>query len=339
MQRGRPLRVGLTIGPPGPGGIGSYARELATALSRRADIELVTIGSATARDELGTDRGDHIVVRGGRSVEQASVVTLGPVVRRRDIDVVHSTRHVLPAGGRIARVLTFHDDYLFTRADDYDLAKRLVLPRLYRRSLSAADAVITLAPELVDVARRYTRRDTCVECAGAAIATGLAEAEPVAPLQELPARFALVVGDAGPRKRVGRLLDEWPAVAAATGIELVVAGGRAATPELRARLERPPAVFVPMPSDAELAYLYGRAELVVDAAAAEGYGFPQVEAATFGVPHVAIRTDEPVLGHVRAAIDAPPRPAVGRAAGGDTWDDVAERTVAIYRRVIEQSQR
>ena len=173
---------------------------------------------------------------------------------------------------------------------------------------------------------------TPVVDAGAAVGPGLAAAEVGPPLDGLPERYALVVGDAGPRKGVDRLLDIWDDIADATGLGLVIAGGRAASPELIGRIERSAARLVRLPSDAELATLYTHATLVADASAAEGFGFPRAEARHFGLPYVALRDGgDPVL-LVEEAVASGPEAVSGTVP---TWDDVAERTVAVYRRVLE----
>lgn len=332
----RPIRVALTIGPAGHGGTASYSRELARALTARDDVDVVTIGTAAALDETGCRPAAHVELPGRRLLEQTAVALLAPRLGRERIDVIHGTRQLLPQWGPVRSVLTFHDDYALTRSADYDLAKRVLLPPLFRRSLRRADAVVTLQPTTAAAARRYVRAGVPVVDAGAAVASVLRDAEPVSPDTPLPDRYALVVGDANPRKNVDALLDAWPAIEHATGLALVVAGGRVASPELLARLRSGrPATFVRLPDWAELAHLYQHAALVVDPAHDEGFGFTRVEAAHFGVPFTAVRDHPDALGAVEAGLS-------GRAAAGTpsseptvaTWEQVADRTVAVYRDVL-----
>lgn len=331
MHGDRRLRVAITIGPSGPGGIGLYARELATALARRDDVETLVIGTEAARRELGTTPAAFIRMRGGRLGEQTGVAALGPILRRRRVDLVHGTRHVVPMAASPPRVLTFHDDFVFARASEYDPVKRTLLPAVYRRSLAVADAVVTLSSEVAAVAREHVGDHVPVTDAGAAIATDLAAASTSSVPDGTPARYALVVGDAGPRKRIDRLLDAWTDVESATGLSLVVAGGRAASPDLVTRLERSAATFVRLPSTADLAALYHHATLVVDAAAAEGFGFPRVEAAHFGVPYLVLGDGDDPASLLGAALDDA---ATAPEVAATTWDQVAERTMAVYRRVL-----
>ena len=322
------------MGPAGPGGTATYARELADALSRRDDVDLIVVGTTEAQAELRQPVADHVSVPGLRLAEQTAVAALGPVLSRRRVEIVHGTRQLVPLFASPPRVLTFHDDYAFTRRSDYDIIKRLLLPPIFRRSLAVTNAVVTLSDDVAAVARGYVSDTTPVVDAGAAVSSALAGAAVGPPI--VPEPYALVVGDAGPRKRVDWLLDHWKAVEASTGLSLVVAGGRAAGAELSARLERSTAVFRRLPDDNELATLYAHASMVIDASTTEGFGFPHVEAAHFGVPYVALRTHDDPVAAIGAALDGSPT-LTDRTHSPTTWDEVADRTVALYRRVIDAS--
>lgn len=334
MSPPRRLRVAITIGPAGPGGTATYARELTDALARRDDVDLVVVGSDDARSELRQPVADHVSVPRLRLAEQTAVAALGPVLSRRGVDIVHGTRQLVPLFVSPPRVLTFHDDYAFTRRSDYDIIKRLLLPPIFRRSLAVANAVLTLSDDVAAVARGYVGDTTPVVDAGAAVSSALAGAA-VGP-SIVPEPYALVVGDAGPRKRVGWLLDRWEAVEATTGLSLVVAGGRAADAELSMRLERSTVVFRRLPDDDELATLYTHATMVIDASTTEGFGFPHVEAAHFGAPYIALRTDDDPLTAIAAALADDPADA-DAVRSPTTWDEVADRTVALYHRVLDAS--
>jgi glycosyltransferase involved in cell wall biosynthesis len=328
-----PIRVAVTIGPTGHGGTASYSRELVRALLDRDDVSVVTVGTSAALAESGCRPDEHVTLPSRRVLEQASVATSARRLRRHDVDVVHGTRQLLPLRCSLPTVLTFHDDYVLTRPNDYDRIKRLLLPPLFRASMRRADAVITLHPDTAVTARSYVRSGVAVVDAGASVPSALSEATPTAPPgPALPERFALVVGDANPRKNVGALLDTWPAIESPTGLALVVAGGRVASPELLTRLRSGrPARFVHLPTWGELAHLYRHAALVVDPAHDEGFGFARIEAAHFGVPFVAAREHPDVATAVRSALD-PAR--AGAAQSPPSWALVAERTVAVYRDVL-----
>jgi glycosyltransferase involved in cell wall biosynthesis len=257
---------------------------------------------------------------------------------------------VLPFLWSGASVLTFHDDYLLTRRSDYDVVKRWLLPPIFRRSVRRAGVVALLTASVAESARALAGSDSVLVETGAAMSTNMASAVASCPT-EFPSglRYALVVGDAGRRKRVGRLVDVWQQLG--SDLSLVVAGGRAATPELVAQIARADRVrLVRAPTDGELAWLYRHADLVIDASDEEGFGFPRVEAAAFGTPYVAIReahladVDASWVAYLRDRIDDISMEAGGERTHGDTtdrwlvtWDDVAEVTAAAYRTALEVS--
>lgn len=329
---GDPIRVAVTIGPAGHGGTASYSRELVRTLIERGDVQVVTVGTSAALTESGCDPAAHIELPARRLLEQTSVAMLSRRLRSHPVDLVHGTRQLLPLRCPVPAVLTFHDDYALTRPHDYDRVKRLLLPPLFRASMRRADAVVTLHPATAALARRYTRAGVSVVDAGAGVPSALSDATPTPPVGELPERYALVVGDANPRKNLDTLLDTWPAIERHTGLGLVVAGGRVASPELLTRLRTgQSAVFVQLPEWGELAHLYRQATLVVDPAHDEGFGFARVEAAHFEVPFTAVRDHSDALTAVWAGLAAG---TSGDSAPSSTWASVAERTVAVYRAVL-----
>lgn len=341
-----PLRVALTIGPSGYGGIATYSRELAIALARRTDVALVTVGSRVARDELAALRdhesrggtGGHVELADGRLVGQLGVLTLRRQLVVAGVHVFHGTRHMLPLFSPVPTVLTFHDDFAVTRRGDYDVLKRVFLPGLYRRTLRSADAVVTLAAEMSPLAGAYARAGVPIVNAGAAAPSVLTDAVAVRPATRLPERYALVVGDCSPRKNVESLLDAWDAVDTATGLALVVAGGRSASPALRARLaDGPRRVLVAEPSWGELAELYAAAALVVEPSAAEGFGFPRAEAAHFGRPYLPLHDVADIGAAIRDALEADARGTARDLGRAPDWDEVADRTAAVYRAVACRS--
>ncbi|TDT15633.1 glycosyltransferase involved in cell wall biosynthesis [Ilumatobacter fluminis] len=324
------MRVAVTVGPTGYGGTATYARELVAALDRRRDVDVVALGSDDAIAELSVQPSEVIAVPARRSVEQLGVAVAARRLHDANVDVVHATRQLVPFGLRVPTVLTFHDDFALTRPDDYDRLKRVVLPPLFRRSLRHADAVVTLDARMASLATEYVPAETPVVDAGAAVPGVLASATPTSPAVRLPDRFALTVGDGNPRKGIAELLDVWPTIAETTGLPLVVAGARVATPALLERIEEEKtAVLVSQPDWGELAHLYRSATLVVDGSYDEGFGFASIEAAWAGTRFVAVRRHRSIE---QGIIDALASPAP--AAFVSSWDEVADRTVGVYRRLI-----
>jgi glycosyltransferase involved in cell wall biosynthesis len=353
---GESIRVAITVGPAGHGGIATYCRELITALGRRNDVELVLIGPsgeiAAARAELSaspgeradsrtTGRGD-VVVRGPRSLTQLRIALISVALRRRAVDVVHVTRMVAPLRwpGRV--VMTFHDDYPLTRRSDYDQLKRRLLPPIFRRSLRRAGVVVTLDADMAERATRYTRSGVPVIDAGAAVSTRLATADEQRPHDGVPQEpFAIVVGDAGPRKGVDAMVRRWGEVTEACRLRLVLIGARAASGSLVDAVAADPQVsIVSDVSDTELAWWYRHAQMVVDPSVEEGFGFPRVEAAHFATPYLAVRLLPVGTDWVDALVELRRHGATSVDVAGAvtdevadvmSWDEVAQRTVEAYR--------
>jgi glycosyltransferase involved in cell wall biosynthesis len=196
--------------------------------------------------------------------------------------------------------------------------------------------------------------------------TGLmADSTPGVPPPRTPARYALHVGTVEPRKNVPTLLAAWRLLRArqADPPPLVLCGGFGwKAEEVRreiAQAEREGwAVHLGYVGAAELAALYGGAELVALPSFYEGFGLPAVEALRAGAPLVA--SDIPVLREVAgdAALYAPPgRPDLwadrigelladpglreemkrqGRdRAGQFDWARAADETARAFRRIIQ----
>jgi glycosyltransferase involved in cell wall biosynthesis len=104
-------------------------------------------------------------------------------------------------------------------------------------------------------------------------------------------RYALFVGTLEPRKNLERLLRAFASVAPSVvlNMKLVIAGGQGwRLSNLSALITQhglqDRAILTGYVSDAELAQLYASAEFLVMPSLYEGFGFPIIEAQSFGVP-------------------------------------------------------
>jgi glycosyltransferase involved in cell wall biosynthesis len=344
------------------GGMVRYAVELGRALARRADIELHLLARPDAVGSLGAVLGIP-----DPQVHELPGGVLGASLRQRagrgapvfgsldEFDVVHGTKHLVPSRSRGARLLTVHDLLPLDRPGDFGRAKRLLLPRSYLASIRAADALVCVSAATRDrlVARVPEVRDRAV-VVPLALSTGLSAATPtpVAALARRP--FALVVGDASPRKNLRFLTRLWPAVRARRpDLVLAVAGPAGwgvddGLRELDALVATGAALRLGLVGDAALRWAYEHAAVVLCPSRLEGFGLPALEAVTFGAP--LVRSPDPALAEAAhgagtvAALDDPlgwveaiddamragrvAEPPVGTAR---SWDDVAVATVAAAR--------
>jgi glycosyltransferase involved in cell wall biosynthesis len=363
------LRVGVLADTiDRPGGIARYTEELVAGLAARDDIRLIVGAPASAGArvaELAGDRLEAVVTvpaLGQLGIALWERYASGPRFAAAGAEIVHGTKHLVPRTS-LPTVLTIHDLMTITRAHESSPAKRLFLPRQYRTSITAATRLVAVSAATRD---RLVAIDAKWGPKTVVVANGLSStlvhtaAEPVAGLVDT--RFALVVGDLAPRKNVQLLLDIWRDVACDTaGFRLVVLGhpgphGDTTMHRLEELQSEGLAVWLRGASDAALRWCYEHATVVLFPTLEEGFGFPLLEARTFGAPVIA--STDPALVEVSAGdarvehVDADDpgawRTAIARAAAVSrepllaphppsnalTRDQNTEMVVELYRSLI-----
>lgn len=369
----RPLHVGIladTIGRPG--GIGRYTSELVAALGRRDDVRLVVAAPAAAIERVQELAGRNlhasvtIPARSQLGIALWERYRSGPKLVRAGAEIIHGTKHLVPRAATRPTILTVHDLMTITRAHESSMPKRLFLPRQYRASLDQATALISASQSTRD---RLIAIDPTWDAKTVVAPNGLSATlvdvvpDPVPGLVD--DRFALVVGDLAPRKNVGMLLGIWEQVArAADGFRLVVLGNpgphsEETTRRLTELEQEGVVVWLRGAGDSALRWCYEHATVVLFPTLEEGFGFPLLEALTFGAPVIA--STDPALVEVAAGsegvahLDAtdsqawvraitaaaalprdPPRPPEA-PAGAVTWDENAAMVMSLYRTLLHLS--
>lgn len=367
-----PLRwtVIATQVPPGGslGGVVRYTTELIRALAQREDVIVSALTTRAAADTVADLVGSSARVS---TVPNAPVPLLSVVERhapltglRRDPDVVHGIKHLVPARSTALRVLTVHDMLLLDRGADFGRAKRLLLPPAYRASIRDADLLLCVS--------EATRQRLKAQVPGAEqraavvhLATSeslrAATARPIAALAGR--RFALVVGDSSSRKNLRTVIAAWCKIhEQLPEVALAIAGppnwGATDVGEAYEQLVTAGAV-VPLGhvADAELRWAYEYADVVLCPSLAEGFGLPAAEALDFGAP--VIVSDDAALQEVaagRALAVLPPlavdrwvastvaafgavrrvqRPHTSWTWNARTWNDVAEDSVSAVNQAVQ----
>ncbi|HEY3725261.1 MAG TPA: glycosyltransferase family 1 protein [Acidimicrobiia bacterium] len=364
------LRVGVLADTiDRPGGIARYTEELVAALARRDDVRLVVAAPAAASgrvEALAGARLDAMVTIptvGQLRMALWERYTSGAKFEKAGVQLVHGTKHLVPRTS-LPTVLTVHDLMTITRARESALAKRMFLPRQYRTSMRSATRLLSVSRATRD---RIVAIDGRWGAKTVVVPNGLSHAlldvtpRPVPGLAA--ARFALVVGDLAPRKNVEMLLDLWPDVASeATDFPLVVLGHpgphSADTTRRLAELEhRNLAIWLRGASDGELRWCYEHATVVLLPTLEEGFGFPLLEALTFGAPSIAstdaalveVSAASPEVEHLdirdreawrRAVVRAAGRPPREPPAhpvtppGAVSWDENAGEVMDLYRSLV-----
>lgn len=339
------------------GGIVRYTSELARALNRRRDVELHILTSAAAAGRLAELTGDPERIVSLPTLPEAAVPAferflLGWRLGSR-FDVVQGTKHLLPRKVAARTAFTVHDLLLFDRRADFPLAKRLLLGSHYAASLRQADTLLCVSAATRDRLVRWDPR-----LASRTVVVPLttsprlldSEAIPVPALAGRP--FALVVGDASPRKNLSVVVSAWvqvvrqrpDAVLALVGPPAW--GSESYGPDHLPLVAAGHVVQLTGIDDGALRWCYENCVVVLAPSLAEGFGLPAVEALDLGVPLVTsldpalievsgdaaehLSADD-VAGWAEAALRHLQRPL--SALGGTVrprrnWDAVAAETVA-----------
>lgn len=208
------------------------------------------------------------------------------------IEVFHSWDYLQPPDTKLPLVSTIHDLAMLK----YPKTAHPALLEAHKKSwevlrqrqahiITVSEAVradvlklLAFAPDHVHTVYSALPRETRLAADSLsqqqqdALATRLHATEP----------FVLFVGTREPRKNVTRLVQAWQAHA--DTVSLIIAGGAGWDED--AALDHPRIHVLGSVSDAELAVLYQRAQLLLYPSLDEGFGLPILEAFSFGLPVV-----------------------------------------------------
>lgn len=342
---------------PGEGtGIGVFAAELAEALGRRSDLELVPLhppsGRMTTARRLWWDQ-----VGVPRAAAAASA------------DLIHHAGFTCSAFAAAPRVVTLHDFLPLDFPEEIPgLGARLFYHHLLPRSLSRAARIVAVSEATrADLARRLpalAARTTVIHealPASRAAPPSAADRARVRAAHGLDVPYVLAVASELPRKGLPGLVRAFSSLKERP-LALALAGGpgpdtAAVTAAIQAsggadrirRLGRVPT--------ADLPALYAEAEVFAFPSLGEGFGLPPLEAMAQGTPVVCSRgTSLPeVVGDAAVLVDPgdeaglaaaladllgdPDRRAQlaargRRRAAARSFDDVAAEYAAVYRDLL-----
>ncbi len=340
------------------GGIVRYTVELARALGRRDDVELHLLTSAAAAGPLaelvgGQERVVPLPVLPDAVVPAFERFVLGRRLGAR-FDVVQGTKHLLPRGVGAARTaLTVHDLLLFDRPADFPLPKRLLLGKPYAASLRQADTLLCVSAATRDRLVRWDARLAARASVAPLTSSPQLLGSAAVPVPSLAGRsFALVVGDASPRKNLSVVISAWARVVRRRPDATLVLvgpppwGSQSYGPDHAALVGAGQVVQLTGVDDGVLRWCYENCAVVLSPSLAEGFGLPAVEALDLGAPLVTsldpalvevsgdaaehLPADD-VTSWAEAALRHLEGPVATRATGRRhrrSWDDVAAETIA-----------
>jgi len=356
-----------------PGGIGTYVRELVTALAK-ADPELdlrlfhARFDGAEPEPWLAGHRVEELSAS-IRSLYPRWDVTARPPLPEplASADIVHSPNPaaVPPARQEQRLVVTVHDLAFLHFPSMYPRAWRV----LYRLGLAAtarrADAILAPSRNTAeDLLSRTKAEPARIHVVPLATSLEIGTEDPTETLGRLkvPRPYALFVGTLEPRKNLVRLVRAYRRVAA-TGLphSLVLAGpmGWQPQPLLRELALPGPGeiVLTGALSRTDLDALYRGAGVFVYPSLYEGFGLPVLEAMARAVPTVtsnasslpevtgdaALGVDPRSVREIAHAIEtvlsdgnlADRLGAKGRArAERFSWDETARQTLNVYEKAL-----
>ena len=311
---------------PEPRGWGRYARDLLAALERRGDVDILPLTSGWPGPELGWEQ-----------------VALPRILRREQAALVHAPNCFLPLQRPCPGVVTVHDLAWEEHPDDFAWMTGWKYRTLVPRAAQSAERVICVSEfTRDDVVRRYGIDEEKIRVIGEAPSLAAGDAEPP------PGSYILAVGDLRGKKNFGRLVEAFSQLRA-EGLphRLVIAGRDAGE---GARLRAPGVELPGYVQEEELDALMRGADLLVHPSVYEGFGLVIVEAMARGTPVAAARATalpetggdaalyfDPLDVHhiadtiLRALADDGLAERGRARAATLSWDDVAAKTVDVYR--------
>ena len=354
-------------------GIGHYTFELAHSLAQLAgDQEFELVAPVQVEVNCETNLPNLRTVHAPSGVLRRRWWTIGlPLyVGQSGLRLFHGTNYNIPLWDRCPTVVTIHDLSLLLHSDTHreDLVQRArrrlpTMTRVATHIITDSEAVKQEICEHLSVA---PDKITAVPLAPRRAFRRVSEKEALATRRQLGVTddFILFVGTVEPRKNLLSLVRAFDELLRTTELkpQLVVAGQKGwLTDDFFAHVEQSAIakhiLFTGYISDADLASLYSSCRVSVYPSLYEGFGFPPLEAMACGAPVITSRIPVIIETSQGAARLVNPTDvqelttalhklltddherqhyaAVGpKRAAEFTWERTAEKTLAVYRKVL-----
>jgi glycosyltransferase involved in cell wall biosynthesis len=355
-------------------GIGHYTFELAQSLAQLAnDQEFELVAPVPVEVNCDTNLPNLRTVHAPSGVLRRRWWTIGlPLyVGETGLGLFHGTNYNIPLWHRCPTVVTIHDLSQLLHSDTHreDLVQRArrrlpTMTRVATHIITDSEAVKQEICEHLNVARD---KITAVPLAPRRAFRPVSEKESLATRRRLGVKddFILFVGTVEPRKNLLSLVRAFDELLRTTELtpQLVVAGQKGwLTDDLFTHVERSAVakhiLFTGYVSDEDLASLYSACRVSVYPSLYEGFGFPPLEAMACGAPVItsripvimetsqgaALLVNPTDIQELTAALhkllsDEDERRHYAESgpqrAAEFTWARTAEKTMAVYREVLD----
>jgi glycosyltransferase involved in cell wall biosynthesis len=372
----RRIGIDATALPTQPVGAGNYIIQFVKALAKMdLDYEIVVFAQKSKRDlfDIPNDENLHWVIVPDKSPMYRLIweqTTFPRLVRRAELDLLHSLHYTQPVLLGCPSIVTIHDMTFFLFPDLHTRSKRMFFPFAIRSSVRRADALIAISES--------TRQDS-IRLLGVSpqkiFTTQLGITDEfrvvkdnellvkVREKYDLPEAFVLYVGLVEPRKNIPFLIRAYKSLVDEGIKHNLVIVGRIGwmSQEVFKQIEElgleDRVQFTGyMPQD-DLPMVYNLASLFVYPTKYEGFGLPALEAMACGTPVVttAISSlpeivgdagmlippgDEQALAGAMAEVLSDPslynqlRTRGLQRSEHFTWERTAQETLKVYQQVL-----
>ena len=354
-------------------GIGSYIQNLVTALGELKSPHAFTLFfSPVDAAKVMLPEGWRARESRFKKYSVGEIALFGRVVRSARIELLHEPHYTLPMGLRGKSVVTVHDLIHLKMPEYFSMAQRTYAKLMLGYAVRNAGAVIAVSEKTKqDIVETFNVEQDRIHVVHHGIRSIYQKLDDRGAVEEfrrafgISKPFVLYVGNVKPHKNIPTLLKAFAKLRTGfNDLELVFAGGSCLADRSLGEQARTLGIAgairdVNRLSERDLIRAYNAAEMVVLPSLYEGFGFPALEAMACGTPLIASNAGAlaEVVGDAAMMFDPLSPAALTEAmktvlssseqrailvakgkinARRFSWTTAAQRTLAIYERVLEQ---